>query len=183
MSPLGSFAPWSLVFEPPAVPNRVFFQDCEDGIGTLAFETTTAPISRVLSSRAIRSPLLSTEICFYSSSCLQGLIGVIPCTLNSVAISGLTLVFADGHRECVGQVRVDRAGEHLPVRDTWFITFTRDREGRPFVASVILRSGDESTTDDAMEVSCNGVLEWFWSSRQCLLRYKGQESLRPGYSM
>lgn len=168
--------------------SQMFYEASHTGINALAFEND----HHSTPNQEFHSPLppatsirMSQQDYFYSSSELRGLQYITPCrTEDRSGITGLLLSFADGHRESVGQVRLDLLTEHLNVSEnqTAVLGF-RKKEGKhpsPYVADIA--SLDSELGNDfvsIMQIFCKGKLEWFWTWFQCYVMYEGQESPRP----
>lgn len=99
---------------------------------------------------------------------------------DKAGVSGVLLLFSDGHRESAGQVRLDSLGPSVAVGDThsWFLAFGRMDGKYPYVTALgTTRSEVETGSDLVLQLFHDGTLEWIWSRRQCLVIYEGQKSL------
>jgi hypothetical protein len=106
------------------------------------------------------------------------------CTDGSVAhkpISGILLQYGDGHRDCIGQFRWDKSLEKVQVDATAALHIGSRRTTGSFlyVADVLTSPPSDPNRDELywMEVSWDGILEWWSSGRDSVLRFtsaKGQ---------
>ena len=124
---------------------------------------------------------------FHTSVNLKGLIGIVPCrAAGEGIITGLLLFFRGGHREVVGQVRLDSLRENETVEmNEMKITslgFNRLEGGFPQLVAISASTQPpqaEETYEGTIELSSSGVLDWYWSLRQCYVMYEGQDSPVP----
>ncbi|KAI0172798.1 hypothetical protein GGR52DRAFT_546135 [Hypoxylon sp. FL1284] len=123
---------------------------------------------------------LSLEICFYSAAPMSNVVEVTPCCLETVgtsAIIGLLLLYDNGNRSSVGEVRLDLLRDPVQVdRSEKMILEFSSQKGYPYVSN-IRSSHVNSGPFSGLDVSWTGHLEWWFSSRQCKIRHKGRESL------
>ncbi|KAL7787728.1 hypothetical protein V8C37DRAFT_389806 [Trichoderma ceciliae] len=180
---LSTHRPFVLVERPSRRGSRIFFEDSTDGIGSLAFAGDAPAVESVFFSCPLPSPnnvYVATEDFFFSSHPLENLAEVTPCHMKEDnGITGMLLVFSDGHRASVGQVRLDSLGPSIAVSDTysWFLAFARMGGIYPYVTALgTTRSEVERDSLFVLELFCHGTLEWIWSRRQCLVIYRGQRS-------
>jgi hypothetical protein len=119
---------------------------------------------------------------FYTSAWLDDVVGLNLCQFNGI-ITGLLLHYEDRSRATVGQVRLDGLqGERRQVTKNAIIRFVVVRTGRqlPHVSGLLIftdRMAEPPLNDGlGLEVECCGILEWWFSRRQCQLACKGRTS-------
>ncbi|KND90067.1 hypothetical protein TOPH_05274 [Tolypocladium ophioglossoides CBS 100239] len=179
-----SLQPFVLVERLSRETSRIFFEDSTDSIGTLAF-ASDAPraenLTFIYPQPSRNRVYVTTEDFFFSSHRLEGLAEIIPLIIKDRAgVSGMLLLFSDGHRESVGQVRLDSLDPSVAVGDahSWFLAFGRMDGKYPYVTALgTTRSEVERDSDLVLQLFHDGTLEWIWSHRQCLVIYEGQKSL------
>lgn len=164
--------------------SRIFFEESDDGISALAFASDIPTVGNSTFSCPQPSPnrvYVATEDFFFSLHRLEVLVKIIPCLIkDSGGISGMLLLFSDGHRGSVGQVRLDSLGPSIAVREAhpWFLAFGRMDGNYPYAMALgTARSEVERDSHLVLQLFCDETLEWIWSRRQCLVIYKGQKSL------
>lgn len=88
---------------------------------------------------------------------------------------GMLLCYADGHRECVGQFRLDWVAEPIAVgkTDKLYICGKRTNKSWAYVATVVTRAPTNRADGQWLDVPQAGVLEWWFSSRHSVLYYDG----------
>lgn len=175
--------PFELVERLGQETGRMFYEDTSNGIGALAFARSKAEwesLPPFLCPQPTHNRVfVATEDFFFSSHRLEGLAEIIPCVIkNGAGIAGMLLRFSNGHRESVGQVRLDSLGPSTIVnKPSWFLGFGRMHGIYPYVTALgTTLSKVERDSDLVMQLFCDGAIEWIWSRRQCLVMYKGQRS-------
>ncbi|KND86482.1 hypothetical protein TOPH_08886 [Tolypocladium ophioglossoides CBS 100239] len=90
-------------------------------------------------------------------------------------VMGMLLYYADGHRECVGQFRLDCVVEPIMIGDTdkLYICGKRTKECWGYVADVTSRAPASGAKGRWLDVAQAGTLEWWFSSRHSVLYYDG----------
>lgn len=116
----------------------------------------------------------SNEVWLYSSCSMRHLTEVYPCikmTTPYRPLIGMLLSYSDGHRECVGQFRLDWVVERILVGETdkLYICGRRTKERWGYIAAVTCRAPANRTEDRWLEVAKTGTLEWWFSSRHSVL--------------
>ncbi|KAL6879171.1 hypothetical protein J3F83DRAFT_725345 [Trichoderma novae-zelandiae] len=165
---------WSLLDRPGQT--RMFFEDSDEEITVLAFEGP-----RPMGPNLAFPPHLPSaeppiyphlEEYFYFDHRLTGLERVTPCKVgNRPGFTGLMLHFANGHRESVGQVRLDCLCAPIPLQDSasWYLAFKKGDDGESSYLAAITATSPSPDADfeKVLPLSFRGRLEWFWSSRRC----------------
>lgn len=93
-------------------------------------------------------------------------------------ITGLYLYYPEGHRSCVGQVRLDSLGRPLQLnahQQRIWLGFTKE-DYRPFVSALELSKPTASENVSWLEVPLCYRLEWWFSLRQCQVWCGGKSS-------
>lgn len=123
-----------------------------------------------------------SESFFYTSAPLDDLLGVNLCQFNDMVI-GLLLHYGDGLQATVGEVRLDRLHSkrrQVPRNSTIRFTVSRTSHQCPYVNG--LKIFTENTVKPPfnhgldLEVNCHGILEWWFTRRQCQLAYGNRTS-------
>lgn len=183
---------WTLLDQRDNQPGRIFYEVSPWGMCRLAFDTPYPPPSSELFTFPMpqsKSPADSLnwapdmEEYFYTSATLDGIATVTPSLhqlggkRGTLVITGLLLHHPDGHTSCVGQVRIDSLGCRFDVDSCLWLGFASGPMGGPCV--VTATSCLPSTSDDSLTwlaLPCRGLLEWWFSTRQCKLHHEGRES-------
>lgn len=123
----------------------------------------------------------SNEVWLHSSCSMQRVTEVHPCikmTTPHRPVIGMLLSYADGHRECVGQFRLDWVAESIMIGDTdkLYICGKRTKECWGYVAAVTVRAPASRAEGRWLDVTQAGTLEWWFSSRHSVL-YHGSNRL------
>lgn len=183
----GAARRWALVHRPRRQPSRIFYEHVRgDAIGALAFEDhheiddTRAP---VLASPAANDIYTNLADFFHTCARLTGLKQATPCYSPDRSIAtGLLLESGDGHRQVVGQVRLDLLGNAIPITDEtdeMILVFDVNAGRYPYVAQVVTEPSEVRLDAFAhMSVRARGRIDWFWSRGQCFIVYEGQQSPR-----
>lgn len=163
--------------------SRILFEDQDGRINTLAFESEapkTGALPFPCPVPSLNKVYLAQDDFFFSSHNLKDLIEITPCAMKEgIGITGLLLLFADGHRACVGQIRLDSLSASVTVSDydPWYLSFGRLENIYPHVTALgVTRAEVEEGNHCVLEIFCHGKLEWIWSRRQCFVMYEGQIS-------
>ncbi|EWG39822.1 hypothetical protein FVEG_02515 [Fusarium verticillioides 7600] len=193
---------WELV-STPAMNNYRFCYDSMSymGIGGLAFEDPS-PIAQgvqPLDPTTIVPPMPDFRYCvepfFFSSANLQDLSKIKVCQIPyERGISGLLLTYINGHKEALGEVRLNCLESPIGVgkQDRNWLRFEYDPTGiideHPRLVEIsfsrikpIIRDGTDPATAglNCLEVLFTDELHWWWSPLQCQVFYEGQGSLQP----
>jgi hypothetical protein len=175
---------WSLVDTPSQI-GEIFF-DCSEGESfCLAFESDkpASPKASFPIPNPSNASIPSTEEdFFYSDHDLTGLVKVTPCKfLDKPGYSGMILHFSNGHRESVGQVRLDCLCPSIELESSTLLSlgFKTRPDWHPYVAAITTaRCSSEMDFEAIIELSCHGRLEWIWSHYQTHVIYEDQKSLK-----
>ncbi|KAG5773829.1 hypothetical protein H9Q72_000555 [Fusarium xylarioides] len=193
---------WELA-STPSMNNYRFYYDSMSsmGIGGLAFEDPSPVTQSVqpFDPTTIVPPMPDFRYCvepfFFSSANLQGLSEITVCQIpNKRGISGLLLTYANGHREALGEVRLNCLEHPIDVgkQDRIWLRFEYDPTGiideHPRLVEIsfsriepIIRDGTDPAIAgiNCLEVLFTDELHWWWSSLQCQVFYQDQGSLQP----
>ncbi|KAH6973643.1 hypothetical protein BKA56DRAFT_592212 [Ilyonectria sp. MPI-CAGE-AT-0026] len=172
---------WWLVDTPTQQPSQIYFEDSCKSIETFAFETPEPDCTG--RNFFEPKPLIAhfgvnyLEDFFFNSADLEGLCAVMPCKPRGLETPvGMLLLYSDGHRESIGEVRLDCLTapiKIIPSGSLWLGFELKD--GRlPNVAEVSLVPSGRSC--QYLQLRCFGRLEWQWSYRQCTVSYRHQHS-------
>lgn len=177
---------WKLMDAPGSRrgPSRLFYDSHPNGIRQLMFESrepdkpTSCP---VLSRPALFSPHTgSDEGFFWSSASLEGVTALRQCRRGNSQgrqeVIGLLFTHADGTVSSVGQVRWDCLGKRSDVAgsDDLWLAFERTASRCPYISDAQL---SPSERPGRFRLSWRGRLEWWYSYRQCQIRYDGRTSI------
>ncbi|TFB04218.1 hypothetical protein CCMA1212_004128 [Trichoderma ghanense] len=170
---------WSLLARPGQ--SRVFFGDSDSGITLLAFEDPrpmgpNLPFSPPPPS--VEPPVRCLGHHFYSNHCLTGLVRVTPCRAGDrPGLTGMLLHYSNGHRESVGQVRLDCLCLPISLQDrtSWYLAFKAAAGGKFFYLAAIMATppSPDSGFEKVVQLFFEGTLEWYWSSLDCHVLYNG----------
>lgn len=169
--------------------DRIYFNESPGGVECLGFRLS----STTLTSAASTSPPLPyphhdaippTEICFYAVADLENAVEVTSCRsfkCNNPVVSGLLFRYTDGSQASVGLVRLDCLEEpiridsscHLYVRTRLF-DHNSPLAGCTYVQEVSLTAPDVLDASYS-EISWDGKLEWWSTSRRSVLRLNNVE--------
>lgn len=119
---------------------------------------------------------LGDEPWYYSTCRLENVVGITCCidtVRNYQPIIGMLIEYAEGHRECVGHYRLDKAAEPFK-RDLedhegeLRIGMSRNQLGKPYVARVGPWGDVDSDTSTLqwLDFPWRGRLEWWASPRR-----------------
>ena len=113
----------------------------------------------------------------YTSCCLSNVTEIHLCVDIKASfrpVVGMLLYYSDGHRECVGQMRLDHMAETIPIAKTDILSFRSKEtaEGMKYI-DLVTTQAPEVRKDCWLDVYLCGTLEWwFWAERH-VLRYAG----------
>lgn len=118
----------------------------------------------------------SNEVWLHSSCTMPHVTEVYACVNRTAPhrqVMGMLLCYADGHRECVGQFRLDWVAEPIMVGETdkLYICGKRTKESWGYVAAVTTRAPVNRTEGRWLDVAQVGTLEWWFSSHHSVLYY------------
>lgn len=171
------------------------------GIGGLAFEDPS-PVAQgfqPFDPTTIVPPMPDFRYCvepfFFSSANLHNLSKITVCQIpDKRGISGLLLTYKNGHKEALGEVRLNCLEPPIDVgkQDRVWLRFEYDPTGiideHPRLVEIsfspiepIMRDGTDPAVVgiNCLEVLFTDELHWWWSSLQCQVFYDGQGSLQP----
>lgn len=144
---------------------------------TGAATTEKLPVAPVPISACPHLNKSRTEHWSYTSCSLGHITEVHPCikrTDPDRQVMGMLLHYSDGHRECVGQYRLDWVAEPVVVGEMQklYICCKVGRKGNRYVAAVTARAPGQAE-GWWHDVAQSGTLEWWFSSRHSILYYDG----------
>ncbi|KAF4426698.1 hypothetical protein F53441_14094 [Fusarium austroafricanum] len=118
----------------------------------------------------------SNEIWVHTSCSMQRLTGIQLCINTSAShcpVIGMLLSYHDGHRESIGQFRLDWSIKPFAVGETdkLYIFGKRTKRSWGYVASVTTQAPLDRGEGHWLDVAQVGVLEWWFSSRHNVLFY------------
>jgi hypothetical protein len=171
------------------------------GIGGLAFEDPS-PVAQgfqPFDPTTIVPPMPDFRYCvepfFFSSANLHNLSKITVCQIpDKRGISGLLLTYKNGHKEALGEVRLNCLEPPIDVgkQDRVWLRFEYDPTGiideHPRLVEIsfspiepIMRDGTDPAVVgiNCLEVLFADELHWWWSSLQCQVFYDVQGSLQP----
>ncbi|KAG5766485.1 hypothetical protein H9Q72_005450 [Fusarium xylarioides] len=169
----------------PHTPCRVYFNQANSpgrrSVELIALESGRAAINqdRIPSPPASVSHYpytQSNEIWIHSSCSMRHLTLVHACVDKSAPhqpVIGMLLYYTDGHRESVGQFRLDWSIESITVRemDRLYICGKRTKQNWGYVAAATTRPPLNQAEGCWLDVAQAGLLEWWFSSRHSVLFY------------
>ncbi|KAL2174926.1 uncharacterized protein P884DRAFT_207934 [Thermothelomyces heterothallicus CBS 202.75] len=175
---------WTLLDRPSKQPSRIFYDTYSAGIRLLGFAAPPpTPDSQrpELPTPLSTSPSFSQEDYYYTSAALDGITAVTP-SLQQIGgtsvITGLLLHRSNEHTSCVGQIRLDSLGCPLEVGTSqrlWLGFLSTTMGGYCMTRAATSRPTDiRALTWLALPFS--GLLEWWFSYRQCRIHHEGQAS-------
>ena len=178
------------IYTPPRDGSRIYFNTWdsvrEKSIKYLAFDEIHHAIRRPFPTSLIpSSPYFftqSNEPWVVSSCDMEGIIEMTLCRnllISHKPIMGMLLQYADGHRDCLGQFRFDQALERNRVDQYMSLHIGSRRTTKSFLYVVDVLTSPPPSHPELfwIEVSWDGVLEWWSSPRHSVLRHtslKGQ---------
>ncbi|KAF5675256.1 hypothetical protein FDENT_9811 [Fusarium denticulatum] len=198
---------WVLADLPRGSERTIYYgSDAPVGVGAFAFRSPSPSGSLgQFDPLGTMPPMPSLRYCvedfFGGSVDLVGVVEVTCCRLEHKPeiISGMLFRFAGGRREALGEVRLSGLQQPMLLggegREVMYLEFGYDPTGvipeHPNLLDARFTRFDEPPEDlnpqnhpdiaghRFLEVSWEGVLEWWWSPLQCLLMYGGRASLQP----
>ncbi|KAI1500052.1 hypothetical protein F5X99DRAFT_430004 [Biscogniauxia marginata] len=177
------------VYSPPETPTRIFFntwdslQD-EKEIKFLAYSNPEPPAPRPLPISAIPIwPVQNTrynELWYYSSCAMRGITEITLCVNRNLPhkpITGMLLRYEDGHKACVGQMRLDWTLRPIVVGQAGKLRIGSLRTEKRFLYVAIISVRERVDRDDCswLDVPWHGTLEWWFSLRNTVIRYSKVE--------
>ncbi|KAG8673851.1 hypothetical protein FPOAC2_07320 [Fusarium poae] len=168
----------------PRRPSRIYYNQ-PDARGTrnadfIALEnsdtTTQDNIPKMPVSVSPCPDTHGNEIWVHTSCNMRRLTGIQPCINTSAShrpVVGMLLYYHDGHRESIGQFRLDWSIKPIAVGETdkLYISGKRMKKSWGYVASVTTQAPLDRGVDCWLDVPQVGVLEWWFSSRHSVLFY------------
>ncbi|KAI1438836.1 hypothetical protein GGR50DRAFT_702799 [Xylaria sp. CBS 124048] len=127
-----------------------------------------------------------SEEFLYTSACVDNVTHVRLCRAKSSSvITGLVFEYADGHRESVGQTRLDWLGDAIlidPSEKMW-LKFSRYTGRFPRVVDAGFSPISKSMghTKEYFYIMWHGILHWWVSLNQCWLYQDGRESFSENH--
>ncbi|KAH7255279.1 uncharacterized protein BKA55DRAFT_688295 [Fusarium redolens] len=146
----------------------------------LAFDELVPPIQRPSPPSLIPNPpyfwTQNTEPWFVSSCSMEGIVDMTLCrdtAFDHRPITGILLEYENGHRECLGQFRFDKALKKVRVEHITdlYIGSLRTTCSYLYIADVTTSPPHDYGGLSWMRVSRHGTLEWWSSLRHSIVRY------------
>lgn len=169
---------------------RLFFEHSSLGVRNLAFQTPepTPPSGSLALNQPLSQYPTSTffESYFYSAASLDGVDKIVPCQRyirGRRHIIGLLLKFPDDRQFCLGQIHLDSLDTSFQGhshQNVWLGFSTDDH--RPFVSTLTLSEPKFTEGLSWLEVQLRGILEWWFSLRQCQVFYMGNQVHLLGFN-
>lgn len=112
---------------------------------------------------------------WYTMSHMTAVQACINRTARHQPVMGMLLCYADGHRECLGQFRLDWVAEPVVVgeMDKLYLCGKRTKQNWGYVAVVTTQAPVDRTAGRWLDVAQAGTLEWWFSSQHSVLYYNG----------
>ncbi|KAL3590745.1 hypothetical protein FPOAC2_12947 [Fusarium poae] len=185
-TPALSRCKWELLDISNGEPNHFFFDSHPSTMSGLIFDSKAPRQNRIFDAPQPVSPhpdLRSCEDFHWSQARVENIVAVTPCRRvkeGSTKFIGLLLHYSDGKRESVGQVRIDSLSPPLAIGSSsrLYLGFNTNDEKRPYIARIeISDAHPDQTVDLWFEVCWNGIIEWWYSYRQCQIWQDGRRSL------
>lgn len=177
---------WILLFDQfEKQPIRLYFDESSNGVRYLAFETPSPSTERQVPNLPNPQsthcpPCLYIEDYFYTSASLEDITTLTTCQREqdgTIIIIGLLFTYSNGRQSCVGQIRCDSLGPSQSIIPTTRLSLGFLLEDRkPRVAKVCISEESECNELIWLRVPWTGVLEWWFSIRQCKIYHGNQES-------
>ncbi|KAM5352737.1 hypothetical protein ACJ41O_005459 [Fusarium nematophilum] len=169
----------------PRGPCRVYFNQLDQAAGRydvnlVAFERAAATSQDMLPNPPVsisRFPYTQSNEVWVHSSCTMLHVTEVHACINRTdphrPVTGMLLCYADGHRECMGHLRLDWVGEPILVGETdkLYICGKRTKKNWGYVAAVTTRAPVSGAEGRWLDVAQAGTLEWWFSSRHSVLYY------------
>ncbi|GKU06144.1 hypothetical protein FLAG1_09081 [Fusarium langsethiae] len=177
---------------PTAKHARFWFSCREDCVDYLAFDTENRRHNKDLFHRQLEGPfaLCSSGVAiqsFATSAPLKDVVKVVPCRSwapGSTGIVGLVFTYSDGHREAVGQVRLDHLLAPMqvePTGDMWLgvreLSYGTVVEAMRLVPSNGRTVYGGNTSEAGLwwyRLSWRGRLDWFFWYGRCFVSHHAQ---------
>ncbi|KAI1136068.1 hypothetical protein F5Y05DRAFT_415666 [Hypoxylon sp. FL0543] len=178
------------VYSPPEKPTQIYFDvvdQLEPGIRMLAFENPVLPIPMTVPDSAFPMTREFSEYIWshiYSSCPMKGVAAIIPCvdkTKPEKLVIGMLLIYKDGHRECLGQMRFDWMVDPLVVGPASKLRIGMSRTKIVCsllgfhtirnVAAVTLGVSKNPNVDRWIDVPWHGTLEWSFTPKLTIIRH------------
>ncbi|KAL7762651.1 hypothetical protein ACKLNR_009186 [Fusarium oxysporum f. sp. zingiberi] len=146
----------------------------------LAFDGLMPPVQRPFPPSLIPNPpyfwTQNTESWFVSSCSMEGIVDMTLCrdtAFDHRPITGILLEYENGHRECLGQFRFDKALKKVRVEHTTdlYIGSLRTTCSYLYIADIATSPLHDYGGLAWMRVSRHGTLEWWSSLRHSIVRY------------
>ncbi|KAM0551751.1 hypothetical protein ACHAPJ_008319 [Fusarium lateritium] len=192
---------------PKPGPQRFWYSYPQDGVDCFAFDTPDLRCSRQNIPSELNNPNIFVHSGlpgqgFFTTAKLENVVEVTPCKAwgpGTTGIVGLVFLYSDGHRDAVGQVRldhlmspiaVDQTNEHHDMwlaardhhcKDSWgsFITVVEMMRVMPSFAENINGGNPSEEGLQWMRVRWRGRLDWFFWYRSCRVSFH-EEATCPG---
>lgn len=173
---------WTLLDRPSNRPSRIFYETSPLGIRCLGFETpppTPGPELSTFPRPLSKSPRWSLEAYCYTSATLDDITMVTP-SLHQIGgmsvITGLLFHHFNAHTSCVGQVRLNSLGCRFKVDNCLWLGFASTIMGGPCVIRATEFPPSDADSLTWLALPRRGLLEWWFSYRQCKIHHQKQES-------
>ncbi|KAI1413244.1 hypothetical protein F5Y13DRAFT_179711 [Hypoxylon sp. FL1857] len=188
------------VYSPPRSPTKIYFNTADqldsgtEGIDTLGCENPQPPTTMTIPRSAVPMEMSYFEPAkaeFYSSCKMRDVAKIAPCvdkTHPQRLVIGMLLQYKDGHRECLGQVRLDWMVDPLEVGEAskLRIGMTKAKIKTTLtgqlglhvtrnVATVTLSESTDKKVDQWVDVPWYGTLEWWFSEKSTEIKYHKKE--------
>ncbi|KAF9770073.1 hypothetical protein IL306_012424 [Fusarium sp. DS 682] len=136
----------------------------QDNIPSMPVSVSPCPISE------------PNEVWVHTSCSMRRLTSIQPCINASAShrpIVGMLLYYHDGHRESIGQFRLDWSIKPFSIGETdkLYICCKRTKKSWGYVASVMTQPPLHRQEGRWLDVAQVGVLDWWFSSRHSVLFY------------
>lgn len=175
---------WTLLDRPSKQPSRIFYNTSSAGIRLLGFETPPpTPDSQppAFPTPVSSSPTFPQEEYYYTSAALDDVTRVTP-SLHQIGatlvITGLLLHRSNARTSCVGQIRLDSLGRPLEVGTSQrlWLGFSSTTMGGCCVTGAATSRPSDIYALKWLALPYSGLLEWWFSFRQCRVHHEGQVS-------
>ncbi|OBR05767.1 hypothetical protein CH63R_09887 [Colletotrichum higginsianum IMI 349063] len=173
---------------------RVYFNswdhpDGQAGVQHLALERSydnndDAPITLKLPTAVGKVPTQTSPGTLIRTACsLDGISEIQPC-IRQAAISrviGIKVNYINGHRECLGQFRLDLAAEPISTcgSDTLFVRYARLTPNSFGITAIALKDTGEIGGVGWKAIPLSGLLEWRFCAETVVLTRNGALVMKP----